>query len=205
VNLPTKGLDPRTGKPAATSAGRFMGMNVIYGRDGDSGTPYMTRLWFGRLRLHIFHRGDQDKDPHDHPWGFWTFPLRSYVEEVTSKAWHNKPESWNAPPDYYVTDRQIVRAFRWSYRPATHTHRVLGRWGGKHLDDLAGFDPTVVAGSIWTIVWREKPSRAWGFLKLRDGRWCWEDWRSYVFRGGRDAPCSLPVPEPDFMNIQIED
>jgi hypothetical protein len=188
VNLPTKGIDPRTGKPAATSAGRFMGVNVIYGRDGDSGTPYMTRMWFGRLRLHIFHRGDQDKDPHDHPWGFWTFPLRSYVEEVVERG--NLFDD-----DEYFTRRQIVRAFRLHYRPATHTHRVVGPWGGNHLDDIAGFEPTVVAGSIWTIVWREKPSRAWGFLKLRDGRWCWEDWRSYVFKGGRDAPCSLPELE----------
>lgn len=42
----------------------------------------MTRAWFGRLRFHVFFRGDQDPDCHDHPWGFWTFPLRSYVEEV---------------------------------------------------------------------------------------------------------------------------
>ena len=67
---------------AKTSAGKLFGMSRIYGANGDHETVYMTRFWFGRLRFHIFHRGDADPDCHDHPWGFWTFPLRSYVEEV---------------------------------------------------------------------------------------------------------------------------
>lgn len=33
---------------------------------------------------------------------------------------------------------------------------------------------------------------------LRDGRWCWEPWRSYVFDGGKDAPCrDEPITEPE--------
>ena len=39
-----------------TSLGRLFGRSTIYGRDGDHDTPYMTRLWVSRLRLHVFHR-----------------------------------------------------------------------------------------------------------------------------------------------------
>ena len=69
-------------KKQTSSAGRWWGRSVIYGKEDEHATPYMTRYWIGRLRLHLFHRGDQDPDCHDHPWGFWTFPFRSYVEEV---------------------------------------------------------------------------------------------------------------------------
>ena len=44
----------------------FFGRHTIY--DDAGGTPYMTRYWIGRLRLHIFYRGDADPDCHDHPW-----------------------------------------------------------------------------------------------------------------------------------------
>ncbi len=81
------------------------------------GSPYMTRLLIGRLRLHIFHRPDGDPDPHDHPWHFTTFPLTSYVEEVTRRL-----------EDGTVDVRhETVRAFRLHRRPATYLHRVLGR------------------------------------------------------------------------------
>lgn len=49
----------------------------------DGGEPYLERwiIWFGyTLRLHKFHKGDDDRAFHDHPWWFITFPLRSYLE-----------------------------------------------------------------------------------------------------------------------------
>lgn len=173
----------------------WIGHSTVYGVDGVHRTAYQTRLWIGRLRLHIFHRGDQDPDYHDHPWGFWTFPLTSYVEEVVEVIHHNlvttvdratrtilwddhAGEYFQAPAVISILTkqpkRQTVRAWHWHYRPATHTHRVLGA--------LAG-------GKIITLVWRERKSRAWGFLKLRDGRWCWQPWKEYVFNGGKSAPC----------------
>src|SRR5690606_161477 len=75
----------QSAKKQTSSAGRFWGKSVIYGKEDDHATPYMTRYWIGRLRLHIFHRGDQDPDCHDHPWSFWTFPFTPYVEEVLEK------------------------------------------------------------------------------------------------------------------------
>ncbi|WP_292235299.1 hypothetical protein [Mesorhizobium sp.] len=158
----------------------FFGIQTIYGH-GDYYDPYLTRIWIGRLRFHVFHRGDLDPDPHDHPWDFSTFPLTSYVEEVVDLSTK-------------VVRRQIVPAWRWSYRPAEHTHRVLGPWtGNKHVPLVDVSD--VGQGKIFTIIWRGKSTRRWGFLRNRDGNWYWTPWREYVFGGGKHAPCG-PVYEP---------
>ncbi len=39
-------------------ADRFFGWHTIHGVDGEHSEPYMTRVWIGRLRLHVFYRGD---------------------------------------------------------------------------------------------------------------------------------------------------
>lgn len=153
--------------------------------DEETRSPYMTRYWLGRLRLHIFHRGDNDPDPHDHPWDFWTFPLTPYEEEVAEPVTKGIAplELLLCGPEHYTLRRQIVSAFRLHYRPATHCHRVIGRHGS--------------IGPIVTIVWRGRNGRKWGFLRNRDGKWCWTPWKEYVFGGGKQAPCGptdLPPP-----------
>jgi hypothetical protein len=171
---------------------RFFGRDTIDGVDGEHSTPYMMRLWIGRLRLHIFHRGDVDPDCHDHPWDFWTFPLTSYVEEVV------KASNTGA-----CLHRQIVPAWHLTFRPATHTHRVLGRYAGEWPTGLAFGRPVRLSTTslqtdsrrIITIVWLGRGGRAWGFLKHRDGRWCWTPWKEYVFGGGKHAPCE-PAATP---------
>ena len=173
-DLPDGATLPNGMKNQTTSAAKFMGKSVIWGKDGEHATAYMTRYWIGRLRLHVFHRGDQDPDAHDHPWGFWTFPFTSYVEEVVERD-----------EDGFYKRFQIVPSWRLNYRPATHTHRVLGRYGGF---DVMGV-PVIVMAPIVTLVWRGKDERKWGFLKHRDGKWCWVHWKSYVFGGGKSAPC----------------
>lgn len=194
-------------KPVKSTGDAFFGRHTIYGvNEGDYNTPYMTRYWIGRLRLHIFHRGDNDADPHDHPWNFWTFPLTSYVEEVTEPAFScgicssPVPVTHREYGDYcmrhgeavtYDTRRQVVRAFRLHYRPATHTHRVLGRYAGWDKD-FSGCMPSIdiAPGKIVTIVWRGNGGRKWGFLrKDAEGKRCWIPWRTYVYEGGKHAPC----------------
>lgn len=203
-------VDAKTGRPVVTSAGKFMGWNTIFGRDGDKGEPYMTRIWFWRLRLHIFHRGDNDPDPHDHPWDFWTFPLTSYVEEVTVPFLADGIREFGTGLAGNGSDqlvrRQIVPAFRLSYRPATHTHRVLGAYYGIVEDSEGyGFEYSAKRAAtlpdwmykpwvhpskkIITLVWRSGEYRRWGFLKARDGRYCWVHWKEYVVGGGKDSPC----------------
>lgn len=121
----------------------------IYGGPHGVGSRvcYMTRMIFpptpwGRLYLHTFHREDIDRDPHDHPFPFWTLPLnQGYFEEVMEHS--------DTAPGRQCFKQVHVPRWRFSYRPPTHTHRIThtdsGRW------------PLV------TLVWRGKATRKWGF------------------------------------------
>lgn len=181
------------GKKSSEEA--FFGHSTIYGVEGEHKTAYMTRLWIGRLRLHIFYRGDNDPDPHNHPWAFWTFPLTAYVEEVFTPNRETFEAKTGEPSPRYNSHRRIVPALRLNYRPAHHTHRVIGRWSGARTIEtrMGGWEvkllPFVNNRKIVTIVWRGKKTNSWGFLKNRDGKWCWVGWKEYVFGGGKSAPC----------------
>lgn len=208
-------------KTNKTASEKWFNWSTIYDKSDDP-SPYMTRITIGRLRLHIFYRGDLDPDCHDHPWDFWTFPLTSYVEEVVEKKTGTISYFSENPPDFvteeyteHVIRRNVVWAFRWHFRPATHTHRVLGRFTGrfsntpnapdakllgsftaigKHSQRMclsAGYEPLFTPGrKVVTIVWRSKKKREWGFLKNRDGKWCWTGFQDYIWGGGKDAPCN---------------
>lgn len=185
--------DAKTGKPVVSSAGKFVGMNTIFRSAGD---PYMTRLWFWRLRLHIFHRPDLDPDCHDHPWDFWTFPIwppHGYVEEVVKPVAAVDAHGLDTDIQvYFPKSLQVVPAYWPSFRPATHCHRVLGAYEGydEQTRSGTGWAPVVnPSRKIVTLLWFSKPKRPWGFLKNRDGKWCWIGWRDYVLGGGKDAPC----------------
>lgn len=209
--------DTRTGKGfsirSQDTGEPWFQVKTVYGADGEHKTPYMTRVILGRWRLHIFHRGDLDEDPHDHPWSFWTFPLTPYVEKVYERSGE---EIVGKHPRYIAV--RVVPAWRWSFRPALHTHKVLGRWGGQGSGANASFPwiapevdtmivdegvPDLEGGrmipikwhfekrprKIVTIVRRGPEERKWGFLKLRDGKWCWQHWKDYLLQGGKHAPC----------------
>lgn len=205
---PRNSKGPEVGKMSAmkissekqtNSVGRWLGKSVVYGKEDDHATPYMTRYWIGRLRIHIFHRGDQDPDCHDHPWDFWTFPLTPYVEEVArqtaQKGDYDENYAKRSTDEFEVT-RQVVPAWRLTFRRAEHCHRVLGHFSGTFFATgrFEGWSkretfPEVDDGPVVTLVWRGGSRRKWGFLKTRDGKWCWVDWKSYVFRNGKYAPC----------------
>lgn len=135
-------------------------------------TPYLTRVVWGRLRLHLFHRGDVDPEPHDHPWDFWTLPLNGgYYEEVLRDG------------QRYI---QLVAGLK--HVKAEHAHRVLyPRWTRNNTSTVFHHDPEDrVRFGRWpivTLVWTGRVRRRWGF-------WCGEDnatwipWRSY-FAGVR--------------------
>ena len=75
----------------------------------DDGQPYLERwiLWCGvTFRLHKFHKGDDDRAFHDHPWWFVTLPLQSYVEKTPGGG------------------EQLVRHGRPHFRAARHQHIV---------------------------------------------------------------------------------
>jgi hypothetical protein len=165
---------------------------TVWDREHGDRTPYQTRVTLGALRLHIFHRADRDPDWHDHPWWFITFPFHSYVEQVLSPVVHeevvgNGNSEWTVFDDdnglhfhsseiQYVR-LQIVRRFRFHYRPSTHAHRIVGRFAGF---TAAGYPLFVPDEKIVTLVWRGPKVREWGFIRRsRLGRWCWEHWQSY--------------------------
>lgn len=158
-----------------------------------SGDPYLTRIpltpqtrW-GQLKLHWFHRGDVDPDPHDHPWDFYTFPLTDYVEQVMD--------------DEGLLTLNAVERFTWHRRPAEYVHRVEGRalrrWWMTNLQ--------VCDGPVITLMWNGPKRRSWGFwVKVdniaaswftdnaqsallgsvkRSGRRLWVHWRTYVDHG----------------------
>lgn len=189
----------KDGKTIKRSTGPY-GWNTIV----KQGSRYMTRLWLGRVRIHIFYRGDDDRDPHDHPWPFWTLPATSYVEEVYERI---------EGTDQFAMRLQVVPAWRLNYRPAEHMHRVIGPWHGRvRLADGFIFDHPISykrfmecntdgryepvaeefnGNKLVTLVIRGGFSRMWGFLRNRDGRWCWQNFKEYLNNnGGGDAPCA---------------
>lgn len=154
-------------------------------------TPYMTTLRIAPNRfIHIFWRADLDPDWHDHMWDFHTFPLwpkAGYIEEVLC-----------------VQDKSVflnpVRGWQWSFRPAEHAHRVVapgsipaadgnGRLNAMHFnhDFISKGVPSgwpVITYVVKSVKWRE-----WGFHVRRDGRWCYQEWRDYVYWGGKERGC----------------
>lgn len=176
----------------------FIGRQFIYGREGEHDTIYLRRYFIGRLALHIFNRGDADPDCHDHPWDFWTFPLTPYVEEYIDRRLVGAVESSNTkeqicPPSRKIKKLRVVRAFRINFRPAEHTHRVIGRWSGYHIRPTQGtvwgypradeIDvPTILPDyKMVTIVWFGRRRRDWGFLVNKSHHWMWVAWRRYVY------------------------
>ena len=150
-------------KKSKSSKDKLFGWNSVTDEFGDK---YLTRIFIWRLRLHIFHRGDDDPDCHDHPWGFYTFPFNSYWEEVLEEI----------EGEYKIISNVVTR-FRWHYRPATYCHRVVGPLNTKRK-------------KIITLVWREAFQRKWGFkVVCSPNKIDWIYWREYLWGGGKEKAC----------------
>lgn len=138
---------------ALSSGRRLLGVTTSYG--------YQTSAWLWRLRLHVFWTEDPGEAYHDHPWPFTTLPLVAYVEAVLN-------------PETGQVLRVVVPAGRRTRRPATHTHRVLGRWAGTGTD--------VAPGAVVTLCWRGRHERDWQYVVPRSGRVHSFNWRRYLER-----------------------
>ena len=140
-------------------------MKRIIGSYGAENMAYLTRFkltpmtrW-GQLYIHFFHRGDYDRSFHDHPYDFWTFPLRTYYERVLDLS--TGRDTLNA-----------VKAWRWHHRPAEYTHLQMGamthHWEN-HMDAETGYETrprrvgTDYNGPTVTLLWRKPTRRKWGF------------------------------------------
>lgn len=174
----------------------------IYGREGRHPTCYLTRIsltpktpW-GQLLLHIFHRGDEDPDPHDHPWDFWTLPLKAYYEEVWRRNWSQAPVRGVGRGEWYCR-RSYVHAFKAVYRRSTHTHRVLYPASDKDGMPIDAYveaaRPRWAGWPIVTLVWARRARREWGFWVPdhvspdRSGGRVFMPWRMYVYGESREG------------------
>jgi hypothetical protein len=65
------------------------------------GLLYLVRLriintpWFG-IYLHDIHEPDADRDPHNHPWSFFSIVLRGHYIERLYKDPSGEPYKWKA-------------------------------------------------------------------------------------------------------------
>lgn len=164
---------------------------------GADGSPYMTRYILGRLRLHVFHRGDEDPNPHTHPWDFKTFPLRSYVEEYLATV-PEGPARWYKNERYEPGDRYLsvrtVRAWRWHDRSADHAHRILYpeygtdgalvHWRYSTREAAAKYAKWPVV----TIVWTGAKAAEWGFWRPHPIRGHWVFVPAATYLDGRGPP-----------------
>ena len=161
----------------------------IYGKHGQHRTCYLTRVkltpktrW-GRIYLHFFHRGDFDRDPHDHPYDFWTFPFRTYFEDVFDPATGR-------------TTRNAVKAWRWHFRPAEYAHTQLGaaryEWVESEGHEGAHYPwcrENIFGGKTATLIFHRPVRRKWGFWVKperpvffgRYGPRRWVFWKDYVY------------------------
>lgn len=149
----------QTTKPNGSTHKKLFGRSDL--RDPIEGSRYMTRWFFGSLRIHKMYRGDLQRDCHDHPWWFVTFPFTSYVEEVL--RFRNGT---------YFRELNIVKAWRFHFRPARYTHRILGPYDKKRTLTDQYFQSTLTGSwnrvseqtkTMWTFVLRGKVKMKWGF------------------------------------------
>lgn len=143
--------------------GRRVGFEMSRVEHG--GVPYLDRLilYVGgpTLRLHKFWRGDDDRAPHDHPWGFWTFPFRDYFEKAyrDDGSWY-----WN-----------LVKRWRLHWRPAPYRHIVVGQARFSAANGKVLW-PEVTKQPFWTFVVTANYERKWGFWPAGSKFVPWREW-----------------------------
>jgi hypothetical protein len=144
--------------------------------------PLMTRWrilttpWFA-IKLHHFHRSDEDRELHDHPWLFVSLILRGGYNEVRPSKWmrerlhlcYDARRYYSLFPYPKAVDRHLERR-RYGpgallIRPAWWAHRV-------ELLDLEH-------GS-WSLVIVFPKVREWGFFTQRG----WLPWHLLHLEAG---------------------
>lgn len=121
--------------------------------------PYLTRWYLFRtaplaIFLHRFHRSDEDRALHDHPWSFITCILwRGYYEHTVHCPCGDQACSFPEPRKKRKWPGMIC------YRPAEWRHRV----------ELIDQKPA------WTLVIRFRERRDWGFWE-KTGWIKWNAW-----------------------------
>ena len=128
--------------------------SIIYDRANKE--PYLIRyylLFVDRVNfpfnifIHKFMKGDDDEDPHDHPWGFFHIIL-------SSGYWENVPMN--------ISEHKFDRGFCKIWRPAGYWNIVSSDY--THRIELRDGEP-----KPWTIFVPFKRNNHWGFwIKQND-------------------------------------
>lgn len=135
-----------------------------------------------KLMIHFFPPNVEDRDPHDHPRGFWTFVLRGLYYDLVPcpncGGSEEVPGNFGDPTSGGLTtcpvcrdglvvgDTMIPGTLR--YRKPEHTH--ITQTGPQ---------------GAWTIVVMGPQARAWGFWRAGE----WWAWRKYEERFGFAMRC----------------
>jgi hypothetical protein len=115
------------------------------------GRPQISRLRLVStplfsVMLHRIHTADQDPDPHDHPWWFWSFVLCGGYTELVYTSRNS-------------AGARVHRRGSAHFMPRHKAHRI-----------------TAVHGVTWTVlVAGPHHAGAWGFW-AREGRVPWKDY-----------------------------
>lgn len=125
-----------------------------------------------KLLLHIFYRSDEGKCLHDHRWPFITMILWGGYWEVTEKIISYRVGEFVKGKGFKTTEK-LERVMRWKwptaimFRRAEHRHMVKLKthivrrkkmYGGMPCTDY-----TAEPRRCWTLLWRGKGVRPWGF------------------------------------------
>lgn len=109
------------------------------------------------LRRHVFHTGDDDSAPHDHPWWFVTLPMSDYEETIMLPFRDRGRVGYSA---YRITRR--VRRWRLHFRRRNFAHIV-------HKP----------ARPVVTYVLTGPVARVWGFWTRPDAFLPYTEWTKY--------------------------
>lgn len=90
--------------------------------------------WFN-IYLHRISASDEDKDPHDHPFSFWSFILNGAYQE-----W------FVCPPSFIAIHYESYRAGEWAHHNAEDAHQI-----------------TLLTPVVWTLVFTSGRNREWGY------------------------------------------
>ena len=138
---------------------------------GSDGSLYMERFWLIKerswlpfaMRIHVIHRPDADRHPHDHPWDFRTLILDGFYEEELLDI-KKRPMGWKqrARAAAAVVMTSVLRAGDTATRNRGQYHRI-----------------TRVPSPVTTLVICSRRHSSWGFLV--GGRHVpWRDYDSYL-------------------------
>ncbi len=93
---------------------------------------YLTPEWFPwfNVFVHQLFTPDPDRDLHDHPWDFWTFPLTGYYEVgrvepvnyVLARSWHHRPA------EYVHRITRLLHTPTWTIMVTKKGRREWGFW-----------------------------------------------------------------------------